>query len=116
MSYSITTLLTDISGVIHGTTVNKVPNIYGTINRAARDILLDVDPKPTQRIVQLSQVFNSVYDYASPVDLKGDRLIDIRPQAGRMPNDVFFQGYETDFDATRNGHFLINFIHNGTQE
>jgi hypothetical protein len=105
MSYSITTLLTDISGVIHGTTVNKVPNIYGTINRAARDILLDVDPKPTQRIVQLSQVFNSVYDYASPVDLKGDRLIDIRPQAGRMPNDVFFQGYETDFDANKEWSF-----------
>ena len=101
MSYSVTTLLNDISGVIHGTTANKIPNVYGAINRAARAVLLDVDPKETQRIFQLSQVFNSVYDYALPADVKGDRLIDVRPQAGRNPSDVFFQGYETNFDANK---------------
>lgn len=101
MAYSVQTLLNDISGVIHGTTTNKIPNIYGAINRAARSVLLDVDPKETQRIVQLSQVFNDVYDYPCPVDVKGDRTIDIRPQAGRQPWEVFHQGYETDFDANK---------------
>lgn len=101
MAYSVTTLLNDLGGVIHGSTINKVPNIYGIINRAARDVLLDVDPKETQRIIQLSQVFNSVYDYPCPTDLKGDRFIDIRPQAGRKASDVYFQGYETDFDANK---------------
>lgn len=101
MSYSITNVITDLSGVVHGTTVNKIPNIYGVFNRAARAVLLDVDPKETQRIVQLSQVFNSVYDYPLPVDVKGDRMIDIRPQAGRLPGEVFVQGYETWFDANK---------------
>lgn len=105
MAYSVQTLLTDISGVIHGTTTNKIPNIYGAINRAARAVLGDVDPKETQRIVQLSQVFNDVYDYPCPVDVKGDRFIDIRPQAGRLPGEVFTQGYETDFDANKGWSF-----------
>lgn len=99
MSYSVTTLLTDLSSVIHGTKINKIPNVYGHINRAARQVLLDVDPKETQRIVQLAQVFNDVYDYAAPADLKGDREIDLRPQAGRNPSDIFQQGYSQAFDA-----------------
>lgn len=102
MSYSIQTLLNDISGVTHGTTTNKIPNIFGAINRAARQVLQDVDPKETQRILALAQVFNSVYDYPVPADVKGDRIIDLRPQAGRTPNDIFVQGYSQDFDAYKN--------------
>jgi len=102
MAYSIQTLLTDLSGVTHGTTANKIPNVFGAINRAARQVLQDVDPKETQRIVPIAQVFNSVFDYPIPADLKGDRLIDLRPQAGRTPSDIFIQGYSVDFDAYKN--------------
>jgi hypothetical protein len=102
MAYSINTLLSDLSGVTHGTTANKIPNIFGAINRAARQVIQDVDPKETQRIVSLSQVFNSVFDYPIPVDVKGDRIIDLRPQAGRTPLDIFVQGYSLDFDAYKN--------------
>lgn len=97
----ITTLLTDLASVVHGTTTNKVPNIYGMINRAARQILLDVDPKETQRIVQMPQVFNEVFDYALPVDVKGDRIIDLALQGGRSPWDVFQQTYAETFDANK---------------
>lgn len=105
MAYSITNVITDLSGVIHGTTANKIPNIYGIFNRAARAVLLDVDPKETQRIVQMAQVFNNVYDYPLPVDVKGDRIIDLRPQAGRTPDQIFTQGYETNFDANKGFDF-----------
>lgn len=102
MSYTISTLINDVSSVIHGTTANKVPNIYGHINRAARDLLLDVDPKETQRIVQLaSQVFDDVFDYPIPVDVKGDRLVDLRLTAGRVPREVFVQDYAVTFDANK---------------
>ena len=97
----ITTLLSDLSSVVHGTTTNKVPNIYGIINRAARAVLLDVDPKETQRITQLNQVFNDVFDYPAPVDLKGDSFVDLRPQAGRNPGDIFQQNYAENFDAQK---------------
>ena len=103
--YSIATWLNDLASVTHGTTVNKIPNVYGIANRTARAVLLDVDPKETQRIVQLAPVFNSVFDYACPSDVKGDRVIDIRPQAGRTPADQFTQGYEEDFDANKGVSF-----------
>lgn len=101
MAYNITTVLNDLSGVVHGTQVSKVPNPYGLLNRAARAILLDVDPKETQRIVSLGQVFNDVFDYALPADVKGDRIIDLRVQAGRQPGDIFTQGYAQNFDANK---------------
>lgn len=101
MSYLVQTLLNDLSGVIHGTTTNKIPNVSGHINRAARAVLLDVDPKETTRIVQMAQVFNNVFDYAIPADVKGDRIIDLRPQAGRTPADIFVQDYAQMFDANK---------------
>lgn len=102
MAYSITTVLNDLSGVVHGTQISKVPNPYGLLNRTARALLLDIDPKETQRVTQLaSQVFNNVFDYALPVDVKGDRIIDLRIQAGRQPSDIFTQGYATSFDSTK---------------
>ncbi len=101
MAYSVSTLLSDISGVVHGTTTNKIPNVYGIINRAARAVLLDVDPKETQRIVQIGQVFNDVFDYPCPVDLKGDRIVDLAPQAQRFPSDIYQQVYAQTFDAQK---------------
>jgi hypothetical protein len=104
MAYSITTAINDLIGVTHGTTVNKIPNLYGAFNRAARQVLLDVDPKETMRTVTLAQAFNGVYDYAIPVDVKGDRIVDIRPQAGRN-GETFTQGYEMNFDLTKDWSF-----------
>lgn len=99
--YSVQTLITDLGSVIHGTRTNKIPNLYGHISRAARQLLLDVDPKETQRILQVAQVFNNVFDYAAPADLKGDHFIDLRPQAGRQPGDIFEQEYAQTFDAEK---------------
>lgn len=110
MSYSIQTLINDLSGVTHGTTPSKIPNIFGVINRAARQVLQDVDPKETQRIIALAQVFNDVYDYPIPVDVKGDRIVDLRPQAGRNPSDVFFQGYSQAFDQYKATSFSNRII------
>ena len=102
MSYSIQTLISDVTTVTHGTTSNKIPNLFGLINRAARAVLLDVDPKETTRITQIAgQVFNGVYDYAIPSDVKGDRITDLRLTGNRMPSDVFTQGYATNFDANK---------------
>ena len=105
MAYSVTTLINDLIGVTHGTTVNKIPNLYGVFNRAARQVLQDVDPKETMKTVAMSQVFNNVFDYALPTDVKGDRIVDLRPQAGRQAWDVFTQGYEQTFDLLKSYGF-----------
>jgi hypothetical protein len=99
--YTVNNLITDIATVTHGTKTNKIPNLYGIISRAARTVLLDVNPKETQRIIQIPQVFNDVFDYPCPADVKGDKLIDLRLQAGRTPSDVFSQTYAMTFDAEK---------------
>lgn len=114
MAYDITQLKNDLTAFIHGTTLNKVVNLDGLINRGARQVLLDVDPQETKRIVPIaSTIYNQVFDYPLPVDLKGNKVIDIRPQVNRQPWEWFPQEYNQAFDLSKNwwsnAGFTINF-------
>jgi hypothetical protein len=114
MSYSILQLKADLEGLLHGTTLNQITNIDGLVLRSARTLLLDIDPQETKRIAQLANpIYNAVYDYALPVDLKGQRIIDIRPQVNRQTNDVLSQKYSQDFDSQKllvdSNNFNVNF-------
>lgn len=105
MSYAVSDIKSDLAAVFHGTTVNKFSNLAGTMTRVARQFLLDCNPIETKRIAQLGQVFNSVYDYAPPSDLKGVQVIDIRPQAGRWPSDQYEQTFARWFDAHKRSNW-----------
>jgi len=111
MAYTISDLKTDLSGVIHGTDLNKVENLDGLINRASRRLLSDIDPQETIRIVQIqSPIFDRVYDYPLPSDLKGNRAIDIYPQINRRPSDMFNQVNNEEFGAyKKDGTLNIKF-------
>src|SRR5690606_14052400 len=53
-----------------------------------------------------------VYDYPCPVDLKGNKVIDLRPQVNRSPLDQATQTYNEAFDVSKQGllnQFTINF-------
>lgn len=111
---NITTLKGELVGLLHGTTLNQVQGLNGIINRAARQILLDIDPQETKRTVQITNpLYDQVYDYAVPTDLKGNRVIDIKPQVQRTLRDRFSQQYNQDFDIYKNytltNGFTINF-------
>lgn len=102
--------------MLHGTTTNQITNLDGLIYRAARQVLLDVDPQETIRITQFTNpIYTNVYDYALPSDLKGNKVIDIRPQVNRLSRDVYNQDYSQQFDLAKqnlyNGQnqFNINF-------
>lgn len=103
MSYSITTANADLAAVLHGTNLNKIQNLNGLHNRTARQLLLDVDPQETiRKVLTATPLFNEVWDYACPVDLKGNRIIDISPQYYRDPSYVVGQEYNQDFDIAKN--------------
>ena len=105
--YSVTSLKSEISALIHGTTTNSVVNLDGLIYRSARQLLLDVDPQETKRVKPLaSALYDRVYDYPIPDDVKGTKVIDIRPQANRYPNDSFIQTYSKPFDLSKDS--LLN--------
>lgn len=108
MSYNITDLKNDLSGVLHGTTNNQIQNLDGVINRAARQLLLDIDPQETKRTLEfVNPIFNSVFDYPIAPDVKGNKIIDIFPQVQRIPQDIWLQSYNQAFDVSKQNIFSM---------
>ena len=106
MSYSVQTLKNDLSGILHGTTNNQIQNLNGVINRAARQLLIDVDPQETKRILEFANpIFNTVFNYPIAPDVKGNAIIDIRPQVQRLPRDIWTQAYNQAFDIAKQNIF-----------
>jgi len=102
MAYNITALKNDLSGVIHNTTNNQITNLNGVINRAARQLLLDVDSQETKRTLEfVNPIFNGVFDYPIAADVKGNAIIDIFPQVNRIPRDIWSQAYNQAFDVAK---------------
>jgi len=99
MAKTISDFKVDLQGAIHGASLNKVQGVDQVIYRAAGDLLLDIDPIETRRISPLSPaLFDQVFDYVVPSDLKGKKVIDIRPQVSRGLNDSFSQRQSKEFD------------------
>lgn len=54
------------------------------LNRAVRMVLADVDTRGTRRRSQITPgLFDDIYDYSCPTDMKAEAIIDIIPQANR---------------------------------
>lgn len=98
MAYSVTKCKADLEGVLHGTTLNQISNVSGIFDRAARQIVFDLDPQETKRKVEIGPVYDQVFDYAIPADLKGNKVVDIRPQLDRVLLDNSRQTYSKSFD------------------
>lgn len=108
--YNITKLSSDLSGILHGTTTNQITNYYGLISRAASKFLLDIDTNESIRKVPFpSVIYNDVYDYPLPPDVKGNKLIDIQPQIDRTTLDIWTQAYIQQFDVTKQTSQLNDF-------
>lgn len=103
MSYSVTQANTDLAAVLHGTNLNKVQSLIPLHNRTARQLLSDLDPMETiRKTLTTTPLFNQVWDYACPSDLKGNRIIDISPQYIRTPAQIISQTYNQPFDIDKN--------------
>jgi hypothetical protein len=106
--YSVLDLKNDLEGVLHGTTNNQIQNLDGVINRAARQLLLDLDPQETKRTVEfVAPIFNTVFDYPIAADVKGNKIIDIFPQVQRIPQDIWSQQYNQAFDVMKQNIFSL---------
>jgi len=107
--YSITDVKNDLEGILHGTTTNQIQNIDGVINRAARQLLLDLDPQETKRTIEfVAPIFNTVFDYPIAADVKGNKLIDIFPSVQRIPQDIWGQTYSQAFDVAKQNIFSMS--------
>ena len=93
----ISDLKTRIQSKIHGKSLNKVQDVYNVIYEAAGNLLLRIDPYETKRKSTLT-LEDQVFSYSAPIDLKGDKIIDIRPVSERTALDDFSQTYQAEFD------------------
>ena len=104
--------------MLHGTNTDAITSIDTMIDRAIRQVVSDVDLFETKRVETLaSAVYDDVYQYAAPADLKLNKLIDIRPQVGRTTADNFSQAYSEEFDtqkAVNNNELTVEY-RNGTK-
>jgi len=102
MSYTIATLKDDMSRKLHGSTLNKLKDPNGLINEAIRQVLQDIDPAETKRTQQVTNaIYDQVFSYQLPTDLKANKIIDIYPQVNRDQSDSARQTYTQFFEKTK---------------
>lgn len=109
MSYLISDLKNDLSRKLHGNSLSKIEDPLGLIYEAGRTVISDIDPIMTKRTTPITNaVYDRVYDYTVPDDLKSDAIIDIRRQVNRISGDNFSQTYNESFDLRKpNNNFTI---------
>ena len=77
---------TNLSGMMHGGTLNKLRNVEMVLERAANTMLSKIHPIETIREAALTQtIHDDVYQYALPSDYRDS--IDLYPQDDRQSND-----------------------------
>lgn len=105
--YTIANLKNDLTRKLHGTSLAKVQGILDLIYEAGRTVLQDTDPLETKRKAQIvNAVYDEVFDYAAPTDLKGNKLIDIRRQINRAEGDNFSQAFNESFDLRKQNNTI----------
>lgn len=117
MVYTYTDIKDLVNGALHGK-VDNLQSALKTINQGVRKALGSVDLRTTKRKANISpNLFNEVYDYACPTDLKGMAIIDVAPQVNReRDQDVDLVSPE-EFDRRKaTDHNLVAlYDYNGTR-
>lgn len=108
-TYQISDIENELQALLHGTTLNQITDLFGVFNRAARRVVSDTDPQETKIVSQFGKVYDGVWDYALDTSVKGNKIIDLFPQANRKPGDSFQQVYNKNFDLTKNYTLVPDF-------
>lgn len=111
---TILTLKDELAGMLHGTNIDDVYYPLGVFYRAGREILQDCDPFETKRLAPLTTpLYQGIFSYAAPVDLKMNGIIDLRPQVNRIPGDVVDNRFSRQFDQYKQNDTITVEYQNG---
>lgn len=108
---TISDVKNSLAGMMHSTDLNKVTNIDDLFRRAANKVLAEINPPETIQIAQITNAVHAeIYDYSAPSDLKGNMVIDIRPQVNRELEDRLGQRFIEPFDLRKkNNTFAVRY-------
>lgn len=83
-NYDYSEYLNEVVDSARRSNITNVITARNPLNRAARRVISDIDLRSTKRNSALaSNLFDDIYSYAAPSDLKGDAIIDLIPQVNR---------------------------------
>lgn len=99
--HSVSQLKDGVAGLLEGTTVNNITNIYRVLERASAVTLQKADiPEASGQSTYM--FYNGVFDYPAPPTIFGGALIDIQPQGvTRTPTDYVYKQPIELFDRTK---------------
>jgi len=99
-SYTQAKLNTEVAAIVSGTFT--AANFLTIANRAIRDVLSEIDLRSSIRSAALSpNLFDDVFQYSAPSDLKGNKIIDIKPQINRGRYDRWNLVTQEEFDRKK---------------
>lgn len=98
--YSRTILQADVQALLTDTV--DTTNLNLIINKSVIDVLSDIDMRSAIRRTAVSpNLFDDIFEYACPTDLKADKVIDIQPQIKRGRFDEWILMDPTEFDRKK---------------
>lgn len=99
---NISDVKNSLSRKLTGASLDDIQGVsdYSLFKEAAGNLIREIDPLETVRIYSLP-VYDGIYDYASPTDLKAKKIIDARPQVNRDETDSFNSVGIEDFDKKK---------------
>lgn len=101
-SYTYSNLKTAVNNKIHNK-IGVVQDVRSILNEGVRDVVSEIDLRSTIRRASLSpNLFDDVFQYAAPSDLKDDAIIDIRAQVHRSKSEQWELTTPYDFDTRKN--------------
>lgn len=102
-SFSRTELSTDVQTLVSG---EYSSTDFNTIaNRSVKEVVSEIDLRSTKRKTALSpNLMDDIYDYSAPSDLKGLKIIDIKPQINRGKYDDWSLVDTEEFDRLKNNY------------
>lgn len=99
-SFAQSELNTEVTAIVKGDFTSA--NFLTIANRAVRDVLSDIDLRSSIRSASLSpNLFDEVYQYTCPSDMKGDKIIDVQPQIKRGRYDRWDLVTAEEFDRKK---------------
>ncbi len=100
---TIAQIKASVEGKLHGTTLARVAGVYGKIGEAAGRVLTRIDPYNTKKRYTIENaIYDKVYNYTAPTDLKGtSKIIDLRPIGDRNDQDNIQGRFTREFDIKK---------------
>ncbi len=109
-NYTYADIYAKLNGRLHGKILN-LEDARETITSAVNFVTGDIDLRSCKRKATASpNIFDDVYDYACPTDLKGIAIIDVIPQVNRPIDSELDLTTEEQFDRTKTmNKFMVAF-------